>query len=86
MSLKNKIDEDWFFFLNHSFSKFNAFFFFYIEKIENYFLEDQRTIILNYFKQLFLRDKIDNQCISITRIQHTWVSNNEISWKITMFT
>lgn len=45
--------------------------FFYIEKIENYFLEDQRTIILNYFKQLFLRDKIDNQCISITRIQHT---------------
>lgn len=40
--------------------------FFYIEKIENYFLEDQKTIILNYFKQLFLRDKIDNQCISIT--------------------
>lgn len=35
--------------------------FFYIEKIENYFLEDQRTIILNYFKQLFLRDKIDSQ-------------------------
>lgn len=60
--------------------------FFYIEKIENYFLEDQKTIILNYFKQLFLRDKIDNQCISITWIQHTWISNNEISWKITMFT
>ena len=65
---------DFFSLIIHSVSQcilFFFFFFFYIEKIENYFLEGQRTIILNYFKQLFLRDKIDSRCISIARIQHT---------------